>query len=167
MKRKLLQRAVTLMLRKARTGLYTARQLRNQYAPTVTVRRVQQLLSAEPNLSWERMPQAPLLYACHREARLERARRNCACGGRFWRRVVWSNESQFTLDGPDGLTGYWKDKNRPGRWHCTRRHQGGGVMVWGGFSHYGRTELKFINEIVDSSRYCSILDTTLIAFIDK
>ncbi len=70
-KRKVLQREVRLLLRQARTGEYSARQLRDLYAPMVTVRRVQQLLAADPHLTWRRPHAAPKLTASHRAARHE------------------------------------------------------------------------------------------------
>ncbi len=90
-RRKLFNRVVRLIVRQARTGLYTARELRDRYAPHVTVRRVQQLLAAEPDLRWERAPAAPRLETSHKLARLEWGRRMAVKGERWWRRVVFSD----------------------------------------------------------------------------
>ncbi len=80
--------------------------------------------------------------------------------------VAFSDESRFTLDGPDGLSAYWSDDRRPGRYHSTRRNNGGGVMVWGCFSYNGKSELAFISGNMDSSCYCATLETTYFPFID-
>ena len=50
----------------------------------VSVRRVQQVLQAEPTLAWEKMPIAPALTACHRRESLEWAREMVKKGG-LWR----------------------------------------------------------------------------------
>lgn len=60
-KRKVWLRTVRLILRQAKTGNYTTRQLRDRYAPMITVRRVQQMLASDPNLSWQRATPAPSL----------------------------------------------------------------------------------------------------------
>ncbi len=46
-KRKLLRRAENLLLHNFRTGALTAEQLRDRFAPMLTVRRVQQLLDSD------------------------------------------------------------------------------------------------------------------------
>lgn len=53
-KSKLTEPAYHVLIRKARTGRYSARELQGRYAPMLTVRRVQQLLAAVSDLSWER-----------------------------------------------------------------------------------------------------------------
>lgn len=165
-KRKLLKRAVNLLLRAARTGAFTASELQRRYAPNVTVRRVLQILSADPNLNWEKTQSAPALYKQHREKRLAWSREFVSKGDRFWRTVVFSDERRFTLDGPDGLSAHWQDTRRPGAWRVNRRNNGGGVMVWGAFSAAGKSELVFIKGNIDSSRYCATLSTTLLPFIE-
>ncbi len=112
MRRKLPMRLVRLILRQAKTGLYTARELRDRYAPMVTVRRVQQLLAAEHDLTWSRMPASPKLTPRHRQKRLEWVRGMAVKGEKWWRRVVFNDESRFFLDGPDGLSTHWHDRRR-------------------------------------------------------
>ena len=43
-----------LLIRKARTGKFTARKLYDEYAPFLTVREVQHLLQNSPDLRWAR-----------------------------------------------------------------------------------------------------------------
>ena len=120
---------VRLFVRHARIGKYTAQELRNLYAPNVTVRRVQQILAAMPDLRWARLPRAPTLSEKHKDARLLWARKPFAVSASFWRRTVFSDEKRKTLDGPDGLAFYWKDSRRPARWFSQRQRDGGSVMV--------------------------------------
>ena len=86
-------------------------------------------------------------------------------GERWWQKIVLSDKSRFTLDGSDGLSAYWSDSCRPGRWHSTRRNLGGGVMVWGCFSFYGLSQLVFIEGNIDSPRYCTVLEDAFLLFI--
>ncbi len=166
-RRKLPMRVVRLILRRAKTGLYTSRELRDAFAPMVTVRRVQQLLAADPDLCWQQMPASPALTADHRRARLQWARQKAVIGGRWWRRVVFSDESRFSLDGPDRLSAHWHNARRLRRWQRARRCGGGSVMVWAWFSWEGKPELVFIEGNMDSSCYCATLGTILLPFIEN
>jgi hypothetical protein len=48
----------------------------------------------------------------------------------------------------------------------TDRFGGGGVMVWGGISHVGKTNLKIVVEKLNGIRYCDeILATIVLPFI--
>lgn len=155
-----------LIVRHARTGRYTARQLRDAYAPCITVRRVQQLLQNAPDMTWTRAVTAPPLTPSHRRRRLEWARQHVSKGEGFWRRVIFSDEKRFTLDGPDGLRSYWHDKRRAKRWHSTRQNGGGGLMVWGAISAHGKSELVFVTNRIDSARYIQVLENALVPFVD-
>ena len=165
--RKLPLRAVRLLLRAARTGRFTASELQRRYAPQVTVRRVQQLLAADPTLSWEKAQSAPALYPVPRSTRMDWVRQYLPKGARFWRSVVFSDESRFSLDGPDGLSAHWQDQRRNAGWRVHRRNNGGSVMVWAAFSRAGKSELVFIDGTMDSSKYCATLSTTLLPFIEQ
>ena len=93
-KRKISTSLHRLLLRKARTGKYTARQLRDSFATTVSVRRVLQLLHAAPALHWGRMLRAPKLTNRHRAARLLWAKKHLAVGVSFWKRTIFSDEKR-------------------------------------------------------------------------
>ena len=165
--RKFLPQSIRIIRRQAKTGNFTARNLRDQYAPDVTVRRVQQILADDPDLQWEKPRKAPSLSITHRQKRLDWARQMTRKGERFWRKVIFSDESRFTLDGPDGLSSYWRDVRRPGRWHTSRRANGGGVMIWACFSYEGKSQLYFVEGNLDSSKYCTILEQTMLPFLEN
>ena len=58
-----------------------------------------------------------------------------------WIPIIFSDEKKWNLDGPDGLQHYWRDMRVIIR-QTNRRQMGGeSVMVWGGFSGVGKTEL--------------------------
>ncbi len=56
---------ICALRRKGRSGKYSARELRNAFSLDCTVRRVQQLLSSDPRLSWKRMKCKPSLTKNH------------------------------------------------------------------------------------------------------
>lgn len=65
------------------------------------------------------MPAARLLTKAPKAALLECARDMVALGTCYWRKVVFSDENRFTLDGPDGLSAHWSDTSPPCRYHHT------------------------------------------------
>ena len=52
-----------------------------------------------------------------------------------WKTVVFSDEKQFCLDGPNGQACFWGDKRLPPDIFSKRAHGGGGVMVWAAISY--------------------------------
>ena len=83
----------------------------------------------------------------HRIARLQ-----WACGCLRWRRNTWQNflfsdESKFNLKFSDGRVGIYRRRRERFADRCvkqTDRFGGGGVMVWGGINHAGKTNLKIL-----------------------
>ena len=84
------------------------------------------------------------LTRTHRAARLAWARRHLAWTRQQWSRVIFSDESRYTLSFNDGRIRVWR---RPGERFLDAtvlehdRHGGGSLMVWGGFSLHHRTPL--------------------------
>ena len=85
-------------------------------------------------------------------------------GGRFWNKVIFSDEKKFNLDGPDGNACYWHDLRKDERFFSKRQNGGASVMVWGGISPYGVSPLVFLNANQDSRKYCETLDKALLPF---
>lgn len=157
-----------IIIRKARTGLFSARQLRDNHAPFLSIRRVQQILAATPDLRYVNVEKAPRLRKSHRLARVRWAKEHLNRGLTHWRKTVFSDESRYTLDGPDGPQGYWSDKRSgaPRRWKSTRQAGGGGCMVWGAFSYYGKSALVFVDQRMNAEYYCELLEDALLPFLE-
>lgn len=156
------QKRITLRI--ARKGQSTARELKESYSLPISVSRIRQILSADPHLRWKRLKRAPGMNSQHYERRVQWAHEHISWEQVRWDQVVWSDEKRFTLDGPDGSAYYWADKRCRERFF-NKHHSGrGGVMVWGGFSSRGTTELCFVDLKMNASRYVNVLEEYLLPF---
>lgn len=91
----------------------------------------------------------PRLTRAHRVARLQFAREHVDWGLAEWSNVLFSDESRYCLYSLDRRMPVYR---RPGERHAqfNFRHLesfgGGSIMVWGGISYHGRTELVAVNQ---------------------
>ena len=72
------------------------------------------------------------LTMTHKEKRLEYARQYQTMSAKEWRKVVFSDEKKFSLDGPEGFQNYKHAKSFPEENYSTRHSGGGSLMIWGG-----------------------------------
>ena len=86
-----------------------------------------------------------------------------------WRKIIWSDESRFTLFQDDGRTRVWRLSNEKYKANCivpTVKHGGGGVMVWGCFTWSKLGPLIRLDGRVNSQRYIEeVLQNALIPFM--
>ena len=69
----------------------------------------------------------PLLTARHRNSRMEWARKYLQMD---MSRVLFTDETQATLNGPDGCANRWVYFGDEGHRRLRRQQGGGGVMIW-------------------------------------
>lgn len=156
------ERAKRSIKRLATEKNMSANQIKQELSLNVTKRRVQQILSEDINLRYEKRSCKPMLLPRHKQARL-----NFAEKFKFWedewQLVIFSDEKKFNLDGPDGYQKYWRDVRQP-RQHCfARNFQGGSLMSWGAFSYRGKVEICFISHKMNAAQYVELLDSELVS----
>ncbi len=109
------------------------------------------------NLRWRRMKKMPLWKPRHIEARLEFARVHMTWDAQ-WRKVIFSDEKKFNLDGPDGYKSYWHglgDKYK----HYSKRVGGGrSIMMWCAFGYGGKFNLHVLRGRVNAIGYQEMLE---------
>ncbi|GFY15976.1 transposable element Tcb1 transposase [Trichonephila clavipes] len=85
----------------------------------------------------------------HRRDRREWATEHVNCRRNEWSNVLFSNESRFSVHPDNRRMFIWRDRdsrNNPQFVHESVRFGGGGVLVFGGISIDGRTDLYIIRD---------------------
>ena len=96
------------------------------------------------------------LTRIHRRNRLAWAKRHVNWTRQQWARVIFSDESRFTLSFNDGRVRVWRRPGERFQDGAVREHDrygGGSLMVWGGISTHYRTPLIRVDGNLNGARY--------------
>lgn len=118
---------------------------------------------SESHLKYIKRKSAPKLSSDHKSKRMEWCRQHMSFGNN-WRKIIFSDEKKFNLDGPDGYQFHWHDMRREPEYFSKRAFGGGSLMVWAAIGYNGKTELVFINGKQNSIKYKETLIKYLIPF---
>lgn len=143
----------------------SAKQIAQQLNLKVTKSRICQILKANDAISYLKRQPLPQLLPRHKTARLAFAEKY-QFWEEEWEKVVFSDEKKFNLDGPDGYQYYWADKRQEREVRKARNFGGGTLMVWGAFSHLGRSPICFISTKMTAEKYVQLLDEVLVEYED-
>lgn len=107
----------------------------------------------------------PFINCINRRKRIVFAKKYLSMGFKFWKRVIFSDESKFNIKFSDGHVKIWREKNtrlRKENLIPTFKHGGGrSVMIWACFGANGVGNLHFIDGIMDHKQYINILKKNL------
>lgn len=140
------------LIRSAANSSKSARQLVSENNISVGVRRVQQILSGSKYLKYKKPKRKPKLSPTNIEGRKKFALEHIYWKYK-WRKLIFSDEKKFNLDGPDGFSYYWHDLRTEEKIFGKRQSGGGSVMVWGAIGYLKKRPLSFISTRMDAKQY--------------
>lgn len=113
----------------------------------------------------------PVLTARHRNARLQWCTLHRRWLARQWHQVLFTDESRFTLQKADGRKRVYRRRGERYADPCVLevdRFRRGSVMVWGGISHDGKTDLVVVRGNLNAQMYRdNILAPVVIPHINR
>lgn len=165
--RKISERQKRQIVRCVSSGNISARQVKSKLNLSCSVRTVQRIVKTVDWLKYKKISAAPVLSKRHQEARVAWASEMAMMDDIEWCHVVFSDEKKWNLDGPDGMRYRWTDTRRPEVLNMRRHSGGGSVMIWAAFCGGKKSEIKFLNESQDSSKYVATLQSHLQPFMDQ
>ncbi|KAI8123499.1 Transposable element Tc3 transposase [Lucilia cuprina] len=164
--KKLTRRQFNLIKQEATRNKLNATQIKNKLSLPVTSKHVAHILRTDGNIKWKKPKCKPMLKNHHKENRLKFARKYMKWGDE-WKRVIFSDEKKFNLDGPDSYSCYWHDLRSNDVRMSKRNFGGGSVMVWAAFSAAGKSKICFVPTKMNSQIYNKLLEDALIPFMDE
>lgn len=107
----------------------------------------------------------PLVTPANKTNRLQWAKERKDWTVEDWKRVLWSDESRFTLFRSDGRVWVWRLPGERLLPECiipTVKFGGGGIMVWACFSWYGVGPVVKVEGTMRATDYTTILDNSVL-----
>ncbi len=162
--RKLTPRQERLLMRRVEenrhaSSLQLSKEVESQTGVTISRDTIRRTLQRN-GMHGCRPRKKPLLKPRHKKARLEFARAHADKDEDYWDSILWSDETKINVFGTDGFKTVWHRKGEEYKEKCMVpevKHGGGSVLMWGCMSAAGVGELHFIDGIMNSQMYCSIL----------
>lgn len=149
-----------VILREASNFMGTARQIKAKSGVKASVRTVQRIIKSSPHIRRQKLKRKPVLKSEHRAARLNFGRAHMAWTDE-WKKVIFSDEKKFNLDGPDGFRYYFHDLRKNQVILSRRPSAYGSVKVWGAISSKGPIDLVFLKGKQSAKSYVNRLETQL------
>lgn len=141
-----------LLIRSAANSFKSAGQLKEENNLFVGVRRIQKILTGSKILKYRKMKRKPMLSPANIEGRKTFAL-NHIHWTEEWKKIIFSDEKKFNLDGPDGFAHYWHDLRTDEKIFSKRQSGGGSVMIWGAIGYLKRMPLSIVSTRMNAIHY--------------
>lgn len=149
------------IIRRASNSASSSERIRSDLDLSCSSRTIRRRIKELGILKYRKMSRKPVLKAHEKARRVDWARARLHWQTR-WKKIVFSDEKRFCLDGPDGNRSYYHDVRKP-ELICNRRHSGGGgVMIWGAIGWHGKSTIAFVDTTMNSEKYIEVLTNHLL-----
>jgi len=145
------------ILRTASNSCLSAKGIAERAGVKTNVRNVQRFLKASKHLKRQKIKRKPALTNAHKAHRLQIAKNRMAWQ-KEWRRVIFSDEKKFNLDGPDGFCYYYHDLRKDEKILSRRQMGGGSVMIWACIGYKKKGDIVFLPRKINAEAYRDMLD---------
>lgn len=164
-RRKVSDKDLNMIIRKARTGKYSSKWIVENTAVNMSARHCRRLLRTVGKLVYRNRKRTPRMTDAHKKMRAEFAK--------IWMqklytvvRIIFSDYKKFTLNGPNALQKCWQSKINPPKPQEVDQAGGGSLMVWGAFSFEGKAELAFVSGKQSALDHLETLQNHLLPFVN-
>lgn len=127
---------------------------------------VTRVLNSSKTIKWMKLKGKPRLTKINKMNRLKFAEKYMNWTDQ-WKKVIFSDEKKFNLDGPDCYSNYWHDLRNHDVTRSKRNFGGGTVMVWSAFSYDFKLPICWITTRMNSNMYCDLLEDVLISHLEE
>lgn len=146
-----------LILRLASNSTLPATKIRANSGVSASIATVRRIIRKSGTIQRRKLKKKPVLRQVHKEHRMNFAGEHVAWSSE-WKRVVFSDEKKFNLDGPDGYNFYFHDLRKEELILARHHSRTSGVMVWGAITYYGTIELEFLSTTMNGNNYKCLLE---------
>ncbi len=164
--KKLGTKTIKKIIASASNKKISCKKLKNNLGLKVSRSSIERVLKSSQVLVYKKMQGKPPLSKVHQDARFMFALHHVRWVTE-WRKVVFSDEKKFNLDGPDGFHHYWHDLRKDELTFSKRVQGGGGVMIWCCFSREGKSSVHFVDSCMNSESYTRLLSAALIPYTES
>lgn len=138
----------------------TAKKILNQTKLNVSPNSIRRFM-AERGMKYSVIKQKIILSDAEKSKRVQAVMQWINEGISF-RKVIFTDEKKFNMDGPDCFSTWWGPDSIV---HRNKRHMGGGsIMVHGAISSDGRFFVNIVNERITGVVYKELLETVFASF---
>ena len=144
------------ILRAASNSCLTSREIARKAGVATNARNVRRILQRCEHIRRLKLKQKPALQTRHREHRVRFAKEHIHWKKK-WRRIVFTDEKRFNLDGPDGFDYYYHHVKKEELTKVRRQMGGGSTMIWTGIGYNGKTDIVFIEGSMNAVAYRKLI----------
>ena len=160
--KKLSEREKRSILRVASNAALSYNQIKSKSGVNCSRSTVKRIIKSSKKIVRRKFKKIPPLPKNHKDNRLTFAREHMP-----WKKVVFTDEKKFNLDGPDGYKYYFHDLRKEERFLSRRQSGGGSIMLWGSISYNSALSLIKISGHQNAIKYVELFDQELRVMNDK